>query len=90
MASEVGPHVTPWDLGLGLGKLVELGKLVISHPASSFHTLPLIPWHSLLSLLQPAKCQHISLYVPFPTLPTPYPLVLHSGKVFVSIHYVLR
>lgn len=45
--------VTPLDPGLGLGQPVELGKLVVSALASSFHTLPLVPWHSLLSLFQP-------------------------------------
>lgn len=71
MASDVGPHMTPWDLGLGLGKLVELGKLVISHPASSSHTLPLIPWHSLLSLLQPLSANifpFMFLFLLFPPL----------------------
>lgn len=58
MASEVGPHgphVTPWDLGLGLGKLWSWGSLSsaiqprLSTPSPSFPGTPFFPSFSPLS-----------------------------------------
>lgn len=84
----LGSRAGPWrDCGVGEACHQDLA------PASSFHTLPLIPWHSPPSFPPLAsKCQHIPCVCsfPLPFLPRfPNKQISHSGQVCISDLYIL-